>query len=193
MIIIRKINPRPIAPAISDVRSASEPSFAPTTCEDSSVSVSGRTVTGTIKETSVNYTVKYNNIHETKDITLTKHTGYFEKYPNTKTQERTWKTKADTFEKLLLENEIVAEKDKYGEITIYEKYRIDKGQVIKTHWDNKRYNAINYGTNILEALIEKGLEDIKEEVKEKALASYRRQQQEPKEEKAKISVAKLFN
>lgn len=47
--------------------------------------------------------------------------------------------------------------------------------------------------NILEALIEKGLEDIKEEVKEKALASYRRQQQEPKEEKAKISVAKLFN
>ncbi len=42
MIIIRKINPRPIAPAISDVRSASEPSFAPTTCEDSSVSVSGR-------------------------------------------------------------------------------------------------------------------------------------------------------
>lgn len=88
-----------------------------------------------------------------KDITLTKHTGYFEKYPNTKTQERTWKTKADTFEKLLLENEIVAEKDKFGEITIYEKYRIDKGQVIKTHWDNKRYNAINYGTNILEALI----------------------------------------
>ena len=34
--------PSPIAPAISDVRRASEPSLAPTTCEDNSLSVRGR-------------------------------------------------------------------------------------------------------------------------------------------------------
>ena len=39
---------------------------------DTSVTVNGRTVTGTIIETSVNYTVKYTNKHEVKDITLTK-------------------------------------------------------------------------------------------------------------------------
>ena len=41
IIIIRKMIPSPIAPAISDVRRASEPSLAPTTWEDSSLRVSG--------------------------------------------------------------------------------------------------------------------------------------------------------
>lgn len=87
------------------------------------------------------------------DITLEKKIGYYEKLPNTKNQERTWKTKASTFLELLKQGEIFAEKDKDGIIQIYEKYRIDKGQLIKTHWIDKKYNAIYNGTKVLEDLM----------------------------------------
>ena len=47
--------------------------------------------------------------------------------------------------------------------------------------------------NILEALIEKGLADISEETKEKALASYKKEQNKDKKEETKKEIAKLFN
>ncbi len=70
-----------------------------------------------------------------------------------KGQERTWKTIKETLIKKISENEVVAEKDETDTFQIYEKYREEKGQLIKTHWIDKRYNAIHYGTNELEKLI----------------------------------------
>lgn len=88
-----------------------------------------------------------------KHVTLKKEQGYYEKYPRTATQERTWKTKASTFQEQLDKGEIFAEKDGNGEIQVYEKYRVEKGQLIKTHWIDKRYNAIYNGTKILENIM----------------------------------------
>lgn len=45
---------------------------------------------------------------------------------------------------------------------------------------------------ILEALLERGLADINEDVKEKALASYRKEKKENKEEQEKKDIEKLF-
>ena len=75
------------------------------------------------------------------------------KYPHTISQERTWKTKKETFQERLELGEILAEFDAKGEIQVYEKYREDKGQLIKTHWVDKKYNFIVNGTNILEELM----------------------------------------
>ena len=47
--------------------------------------------------------------------------------------------------------------------------------------------------DLLEALIEKGLADISEETKEKALASYKKAQNKDKKEETKKEIAKLFN
>ena len=87
-----------------------------------------------------------------KVITLEKKDNYHEIYPNTKTQERTWKTKKETTEQAIKNNELFAEKDDAGNIKIYEKYR--KGQLIKTHWIDKKYNAINSGTKILDDIMQ---------------------------------------
>jgi adenine-specific DNA-methyltransferase len=85
------------------------------------------------------------------DITLNKKEGYYEVLPITKSgQERTWKTIKETFEKNLRDGNIFAEKDNSGCVQIYEKYR--EKQVIKTHWIDKRYHAIHYGTNVLGSL-----------------------------------------
>ncbi len=85
------------------------------------------------------------------EITLNKKDGFYEIYPNTKTQERTWKTKKETTAEMIKQNELFALKNDSGEIKVYEKYR--KGQLIKTHWINKKYNAINGGTKVLENLM----------------------------------------
>ena len=86
-------------------------------------------------------------------VTLEEKEGYIKKYPVTETQERTWKTKRETFELALKSGDIVAERDSKGNVQIYEKYRITKGQLIKTHWIDKKYNAINNGTNVLKSLM----------------------------------------
>ena len=87
-------------------------------------------------------------------ISLEKFQGAIAIYPITNAgQERTWKTKSDTFKRLQEEGYIVAQKDKNG-IQIFEKYYAEeKGQLIKTHWIDKRYNAINQGTSIVESLL----------------------------------------
>ncbi|WP_163971145.1 site-specific DNA-methyltransferase [Oceanobacillus halotolerans] len=86
-------------------------------------------------------------------ITLTKQEGYHEVYPNTTRQERTWKTKPEALKQLIEAGEIVAERDRNDEVRIFEKYRVDKGQLIKTHWVDKKYNAINRGTKVVEDLM----------------------------------------
>ncbi len=73
-------------------------------------------------------------------------------YPIT-SHERTWKTKKDTTQKLIDEGELLASEDIKGDIQIYEKYRITKGQLIKTHWDSKKYNFINQGSKVVEKLL----------------------------------------
>ena len=86
-----------------------------------------------------------------KIVTLEKVNGYYEVLPNTKSQERTWKTKKETTDLAIKNNELFAEKDADGNVRIYEKYR--KGQLIKTHWVDKKYNAINGGTKILDDIM----------------------------------------
>jgi len=87
-------------------------------------------------------------------ISLDNKKGLRPVFPITNTkQERTWKTKLETFKKLLNNNYIIAKKEN-DRIDIYEKYYAEeKGQLIKTHWIDKKYNAINQGTKILEKLI----------------------------------------
>jgi adenine-specific DNA-methyltransferase len=53
----------------------------------------------------------------------------------------------------LKEGEIFAERDKSNKIQIFEKYREEKGQLIKTFWYESRYHAIHYGTNLLESIL----------------------------------------
>lgn len=88
-----------------------------------------------------------------KKISLEELPDSYIKLPNTTSQERTWKTKKETFNDRLQAGEILAEFDSKGEIQIYEKYREEKGQLIKTHWTDKKYNFIVNGTNILENLM----------------------------------------
>jgi adenine-specific DNA-methyltransferase len=69
-------------------------------------------------------------------------------------QERTWKTKADTLSEMIDEGRILARVDLNGVCQVFEKYYSDeKGQLVKTHWIDTRYNAINHGTKVVEELI----------------------------------------
>ncbi|MCQ2326284.1 MAG: site-specific DNA-methyltransferase [Bacteroidales bacterium] len=98
---------------------------------------------------------KYFPIYVSKDlknITLDKKDGYIAVYPNTKTQERTWKYIKETCIKKINDGEVVARIDK-DEIKLFEKYREDKGQLIKTHWIDTRYNAMVNGTVVLDNLM----------------------------------------
>ena len=88
-----------------------------------------------------------------KEVTLEKKPGYYEALPITSTQERTWRYIISSFKEKLKENEIVG-KIENGKAKIYEKYRVEKGQLIKTHWIDKRYNAMVYGTKLLDELME---------------------------------------
>jgi adenine-specific DNA-methyltransferase len=91
---------------------------------------------------------------KTLQITVEELNGYLKILPITnKGQERTWKTKRETFIERLNQGDIEASFDDKKNIVVNEKYREDKGQLIKTHWIDKRYNAISNGTNLLEEVI----------------------------------------
>lgn len=96
---------------------------------------------------------------DTETISLNEFDGAESIWPITVNgQERTWKTKSDTFERALFSGRIVAERDKSGQIQVYEKYyEHEKGQVVKTHWDKKDYHAIHNGTKVLEKIVGKGM------------------------------------
>ena len=90
-----------------------------------------------------------------KDITLEEKQDYEKILPITERgQERTWKTKSDTFLQRLKQGLISAERDKNGKMHVYEKYY--ENQVIKTHWIDPKYHAIHYGTKIVDDIIGKG-------------------------------------
>ena len=88
-----------------------------------------------------------------KEITLKKKEGYYMLLPNTKTQERTWKLIKESFLEKVKDGEIIAKKDNNGEVKLFEKYRITKGQLIKTHWIEKKYNANTRGTKVINELM----------------------------------------
>jgi len=73
-------------------------------------------------------------------------------YPITSTQERTWRYIKESMNQKIKDGEFVAQLER-GEVKIYEKYRVDKGQLIKTHWVDKKYNANTSGTKILDDLM----------------------------------------
>ena len=73
-------------------------------------------------------------------------------YPITSTQERTWRYIKELMKQKILDGEFVAQIEK-RKVKIYEKYRVDKGQLIKTHWIDKKYNANTSGTKILDDLM----------------------------------------
>jgi len=78
--------------------------------------------------------------------------GYVEVYPvTTAGVEMSWKTLPRTLEKSISEGSIIAKKDDDGIIIVLEKIR--EGQVVKTHWVRKEYNAIQYGTKLLNELL----------------------------------------
>ena len=72
-------------------------------------------------------------------------------YPKTKLGvEMSWKVLPKSAEELIKNNELEINKDEDGFISIMEKIR--ETQVIKTHWIRKEYNAIQYGTKIVNNL-----------------------------------------
>ena len=86
-----------------------------------------------------------------KNITLEKHSDYYEIFPITDSgQERTWRIKPETFLERLNNNLFISQKNG-NKIKIFEKYY--ENQVVKTHWIEKKYNAINYGTVLLEKIL----------------------------------------
>ena len=75
-----------------------------------------------------------------------------EVYPKTKVGvEMSWKTLPNTAEELIKNGELEIKIDDDGFITIMEKIR--ETQVIKTHWIRKEYNAIQYGTKVVNELL----------------------------------------
>ena len=74
-------------------------------------------------------------------------------YPVTKTGvEMSWKLLPTSAEELINSNQLEISIDSDGFISIMEKLR--ETQVIKTHWIRKEYNAIQYGTKIVNDLLE---------------------------------------
>ena len=92
---------------------------------------------------------------KTKEVSTQKMNNSKAVYPVTSSgQERTWKTKKETLEEKIKDNRIVAEKNEGGEFEIFEKYYAHEvGQLIKSHWIDRRYNAIHYGTKLLEKIL----------------------------------------
>ncbi len=85
---------------------------------------------------------------ETLEVSAYKADKYEEVYPiTTAGVEMSWKALPDTLDKGISDGNIIADRDSNGKIYVLEKIR--EGQVIKTHWVRKEYNAIQYGTKVL--------------------------------------------
>lgn len=92
-----------------------------------------------------------------KEISLKKEKGYHEILPKADGIEWVWSNAPSTLKKKIDNNEIVAKKHRHGYIQIFFKRRITdyKGQRPKTTWTEKKYNATNHGTNLLEGILGK--------------------------------------
>lgn len=79
-------------------------------------------------------------------------------YPKTKVGvEMSWKVLPNSAQTLIKNGELEISVDKDGFITIMEKIR--ETQVIKTHWIRKEYNAIQYGTKVVNDLLQANIFD----------------------------------
>ena len=76
-----------------------------------------------------------------------------EVFPKTKVGvEMSWKTLPNTAEELIKNGNLEIKIDNDGFVSIMEKIR--ETQVIKTHWIRKEYNAIQYGTKVVNELLD---------------------------------------
>jgi adenine-specific DNA-methyltransferase len=93
---------------------------------------------------------------ETLQVSSTRIEGYKEVYPiTTAGVEMSWKALPDTLNEGITNGNIVAERSINEGFVILEKIR--EAQVIKTHWVRKEYNAIQYGTKVLNEILEENL------------------------------------
>ena len=92
-----------------------------------------------------------------KQISLTKEEDYHEVFPTENGTEWVWSNSPSTFQQKLDNNEIVVKKHKDGHIQIFFKRRITeyKGERPKTTWTDKKYNATQHGTKLLESILGK--------------------------------------
>ena len=90
-----------------------------------------------------------------KQISLVKDENYHEVYPVENDTEWVWSNSPSTFQQKLDKNEIVVKKHKDGHIQIFFKRRITeyKGLRPKTTWNEKKYNATQHGTRLLEKIL----------------------------------------
>ncbi len=93
---------------------------------------------------------------DTNKLSVTKEKlkgNIIEVYPKTKVGvEMSWKSLPKSAEELIEAGNLEINVDKDGFVSIMEKIR--ETQVIKTHWIRKEYNAIQYGTKVINELLE---------------------------------------
>lgn len=88
---------------------------------------------------------------KTLELSLEKSDSLVELWPISNSwREMTWKTSPDTFLEEYDRWEIVAKNENW-KIQIFRKFR--EQQIIKTHWDSKKYNSTHYWTRLLEKII----------------------------------------
>ncbi|MFZ3575371.1 site-specific DNA-methyltransferase [Tenacibaculum finnmarkense] len=86
-----------------------------------------------------------------KQVSLKERENYIAVYPITQSlQERTWKTKGNTFIEYFKNGNIEIIKENES-IIIYEKLR--PNEVIKTHWVNKKYHSYHFGTKVINEIM----------------------------------------
>ena len=96
-------------------------------------------------------------------VTKEKLNNPVEVYPLTKVGvEMSWKVLPASAQNLINQGELTYQVDKDGFITVLEKIR--ESQVIKTHWLRKEYNAIQYGTKVVNELLDANLFDFPKSV-----------------------------
>ena len=92
-----------------------------------------------------------------KQVSLTKAENYFEILPTENGIEWVWSNSPSTLQKKIDDNEIVAKTHRNGHIQIFFKRRMTdyEGERPKTTWTNKKYNATQHGTKLLERILGK--------------------------------------
>ena len=92
-----------------------------------------------------------------KQVSLGKEENYYEVFPIENGIEWVWSNAPSTLQDKISNNEIVVKKRKDGYIQIFFKRRIAdyKGERPKTTWTDKKYNATQHGTKLLESILGK--------------------------------------
>lgn len=92
-----------------------------------------------------------------KQIRLTKEENFHEVFPTENGIEWVWSNSPSTLQRKIDNNDIVAKKRKDGHIQIFSKRRITdyEGERPKTTWTDKKYNATEYGTKLLQNILGK--------------------------------------